>query len=311
VNVQDAIVDTYEMLGEPSDLNPYSSGTFDVSSDGAQKILGWLNRAYRVIATWRYGNGTYARFPAFHKELFFQSQVVSGTAAGGGNTTITLATGAGDDRYNGWLVKITSGTGSGQVRMIVDYDGSGFQATVHKAWDTNPDATSEYELYSRTMKFLDSSETNVGEHIALDPKDEIYTVLKVTDLTNLRNIPQGGRTYNYEQYLLSSGRPESYIWQSNSIIWNVASDEERWYRLEYLRTPADLSAADDEFEIPEPFANAIWMWAVWFGLKRNQEPDQAYAMRRDLEGLMDRARKTEEAMLDRSEAFMMPVSGGR
>lgn len=70
----------------------------------------------------------------------------SGTAQAGASTTITLAAGASatDDEYNGAIVEITSGTGSGQRRIISDYVGSTKVATVSAAWSTNPDATSVY-----------------------------------------------------------------------------------------------------------------------------------------------------------------------
>lgn len=64
-------------------------------------------------------------------------------------TTINLGSSASaiDDFYNGCLVYIYGGTGSGQVRMITDYVGSTKLATVHVAWATNPDATSDLKIY--------------------------------------------------------------------------------------------------------------------------------------------------------------------
>ncbi len=72
----------------------------------------------------------------------------TGTAQAGASTTITLASGesATDDFYNGMLVRITSGTGSGQVRRITDYVGSTKVATVDSAWTTAPDNTSVYRV---------------------------------------------------------------------------------------------------------------------------------------------------------------------
>jgi hypothetical protein len=64
-------------------------------------------------------------------------------------TTINLGAGASsiDDFYNGCIVYIYTGTGNGQVRMITDYVGSTKIATVHVAWATNPDATSDLKIY--------------------------------------------------------------------------------------------------------------------------------------------------------------------
>ena len=71
-----------------------------------------------------------------------------GTAAAGASTTITLpATGhPNDDFYNGYTVRILSGTGSGQSKTISDYNGTTKVATVSSSWGTNPDGTSVFEI---------------------------------------------------------------------------------------------------------------------------------------------------------------------
>jgi hypothetical protein len=78
-------------------------------------------------------------------------------------TTINLGSGASaiDDFYNGCVVYIYAGTGSGQVRMITDYVGSTKLATVHVAWATNPDATSDLKVY-RTLLAPYAMDTNVS-----------------------------------------------------------------------------------------------------------------------------------------------------
>ena len=67
--------------------------------------------------------------------------------AGSTSTTINLAATASatDDIYNSMTVYISSGTGSGQIKVITDYVGSTKVATV-SAWTTTPDATSVYEI---------------------------------------------------------------------------------------------------------------------------------------------------------------------
>lgn len=90
----------------------------------------------------------------------------SGTVSSSTSTTIKLSMDAHitDDYYNGWWIKITSGTGSAQVRRIRSYVGSTRTATIYSTSDqtgilgnpkpvegldftTNPDNTSSYALY--------------------------------------------------------------------------------------------------------------------------------------------------------------------
>jgi hypothetical protein len=73
---------------------------------------------------------------------------VTGTATAGASTTITLAVGssATDDYYNGLYIETTGGTGSGQVRQIIDYVGSTRVATVDSAWSVTPNNTTTYSI---------------------------------------------------------------------------------------------------------------------------------------------------------------------
>lgn len=98
----------------------------------------------------------------------------SGTAQAGAASTITLAAGAKDydDAYNDIYIKITGGTGAGQIAKIVDYVGSTKVATIDGTWSTNPDATSTYELYKG--KFVNGTAHTMDLDVAVnDTTDEI------------------------------------------------------------------------------------------------------------------------------------------
>lgn|GEM_PF-1847316 len=75
-----------------------------------------------------------------------------GIARGGQARTLVLATGDNivDDLYNGYYLSIAGGAGSGQVRRVLDYNGtSAPQATawLDRDWEVAPDETSLYRLY--------------------------------------------------------------------------------------------------------------------------------------------------------------------
>ena len=74
----------------------------------------------------------------------------TGTASAGGATSITMPTGvtwtAG--ALNAGAVRIVGGTGEGQTRTITSNSGASPDVlTTTPAWTTNPDSTSEYEVY--------------------------------------------------------------------------------------------------------------------------------------------------------------------
>ena len=72
----------------------------------------------------------------------------AGTALGGSSSTIDLSVDE-PDRNNFFInsnIQIIDGTGSGQSRKILSYDGATHRATVNINWSVNPDTTSEYEI---------------------------------------------------------------------------------------------------------------------------------------------------------------------
>lgn len=81
--------------------------------------------------------------------------LASGTAQGGANGSVTLASGASavDDYYVGCIVVTTGGTGGGgtggadnQARVITDYNGTTKVASVAPNWETNPANDTTYEV---------------------------------------------------------------------------------------------------------------------------------------------------------------------
>jgi hypothetical protein len=69
-------------------------------------------------------------------------------ASGNGNVAIALDAGASaaNDAYLGMIVRITAGTGNGQIREIYGYDGTTKIATINHPWGTNPDGTSVFRI---------------------------------------------------------------------------------------------------------------------------------------------------------------------
>jgi hypothetical protein len=70
---------------------------------------------------------------------------VASTATSGGATTLTDTTQSWvTNRWANYFLRITSGTGAGQTRIITSNTAT--VATVSVAWATNPDATSQYRI---------------------------------------------------------------------------------------------------------------------------------------------------------------------
>jgi len=106
------------------------SGTYSETTDSQEAIKDLGDSA------WATGGGTGL------------SSLSSGTAQSATATTIVLAAAevVPNDTYNGCRILITGGTGIGQSRYISDWVLATDTATVSRAWTTNPDATSTYEI---------------------------------------------------------------------------------------------------------------------------------------------------------------------
>jgi lysophospholipase L1-like esterase len=81
----------------------------------------------------------------------------SGTAQGGGASTITLASSAStvSGYYNEYYVRIAGGTGVlNEARQVTGYDGTTLIATMDSAWTTPPDATTQYVIQEGNQPFV-------------------------------------------------------------------------------------------------------------------------------------------------------------
>lgn len=303
MTVEDLLVEVFEALGEPSDLYIYDgAGAVDLTQSGSIRILKWVNRAYKRIVNWKFPNGSQVRFPMQSGEVFFKTKVISGTAVSGAAGYIELDSSVGTeaDRYNGWVLKITGGTGSGQVRLIVDFDTARL-AYVDHDFDTTPDATSTYELYKRRYWFREATAMDVDENIPMSPVNQVASVLKISDPTNSVELTDAGRIEDFADNSLAYGTPCSYVDLGESILFDVAADEEIWFRLEYSKIPDSLTALTDEPKVPVTFHEPIALYAQWLGLRRSQEWGGAYSTKRDIEDLMQTLKTSLEMSFERKD----------
>jgi hypothetical protein len=280
----------WEELGEPPNCDPLVAA-------GLARLNGWINRGYKKILFWKFGDGTQVRFPATEGEVYFKSKVVTGTIASSTTSTVVLDSGAGgnDDQYNGWVIDASS-----HVSLIVDYDGSSRTATLGATLDTAP--TGAYSLYKRHMKFCAATDVGASENITLSSVSAIKEVQRIVLIEDQTELEPGQRTETFAGSLLSPGRPTSYIRRGAQIIFDCPAEEALWYHMEYARIPEDLTTDGQEPELPETFHEAVMMWALWRGYHWMQETDMAYSTKRDLIDFMATTKSPNEMASDREDA---------
>jgi type IV pilus assembly protein PilW len=98
--------------------------------------------------------------------LYFQASLCTAAAQGAGVSTITLsaASSAVDDVYNGKIIRIVAGVGAGQYRTITDYVGATKVATVDSNWVVQPNDTSNYSLDGVSYIFDTAGHTSTNRN---------------------------------------------------------------------------------------------------------------------------------------------------
>ena len=305
MTTEELIIQLYENSLEDSRLFPYdapNSTTFDISVSGSVKCLGYLNRAYKKIVSWKRKRGKMFLFPNFYKQLNFKTSVVTDTAQAGSSDTLQLAVGSSvtDDYYNDWVVKITDGTGEGQIRIVMDYVASTTTITVNRDFDTTPDATSVYVLYKN---FFSLSEIGISD------EEIFYSPLKIYDMKNRDDLIYGSSVKVYVDNLETySSDPTEYMYYQNKLYFNFPVSEAKWYRMEYRELPGNLVNSSDEPEITEPFHEAILWYALWLVFNSKGEIDEAYSKWKYVEDLMENTILPTEGEFDRTDAGMMMLN---
>lgn len=213
-----------------------------------------------------------------------------------------------DDCLNGWIIEVTGGTGVGQKRIIADTVESTETIYLVKAWDTTPDATSTFKLYHHQYKIVPSTAADATYHIQFDPVSNFYAPEVIHDLTNQRTLHLSPNQWSMTAQRTGTGQPSVYFWDQGSIWFDVAPDDAYVYEVEYRYIPPDLTLATDEPQIPEPWHTPIVYWAMHEIYRRHQESGEAWAVKKDLQDMMNNILSQDELLYDKTYGIM-EVSG--
>lgn len=160
--------------------------------------------------------------------------VHAGTAqgAGTGNNQIQLDTGASSTNgvYDPSLVFIEAGTGAGQCRLILQYNGSTRTATVDRDWRVNPDNTSEFVIIG------DAGRESVNEGLA--------QAGTATTITLNTNASASDDAYNGQFVFIRSGTGQDQVALIEDYVGStkVATIRTRAASGQWATTPDTTSA---------------------------------------------------------------------
>ena len=154
------------------------------------------------------------------------TDTAQGPAVNGNQIQLALSASSVDGSYDPSMITIIDGTGAGQTRLIYQYEGATRIATVDRNWKVNPDATSEYIVFSHPGR------EHVNEGLA--QAGSINTI-------TLNALASGvDDAYIHQTVFIRSGEGEdqvSYVTAYNGTTkvatiepaWNIAPDNTTGY----------------------------------------------------------------------------------
>jgi hypothetical protein len=287
----------WEALGEPGNMDPAT----DISYNGGPVLLWYVNEGQREVAKWKDPqSGKPVRIHDLNSVVPYKSCVIEAAITAVNNTTspysITVDTvGTEADRYNDWVVEITSGDADGEKRYIVDSDTGVLY--VDSVFTADPAVADTVKLYKRFDLLLPSTHAWAAEHIALPAVSDLarntgnlLEVLSIVDIKNKTELESVNDAERFPAGMTDTGNPNKWYRYGNAVYYdkNVDTDD-LWLRMEYYRTPLDMDlTTNTEPDIPEIFHMAIVLWATWWGYKMTLESSKAYSTKLDLESEMKR-----------------------
>jgi len=269
--------DLFELVGRNTELDP-------ADPDGRSILDRYLRRAYEFVLSLRLPRGGRLSSSVYQlSPVFFQISPFTGQAVSGDASSIQLAGAFSAPEWllPGYAIKLTSGTGSGQFRIITAYNALSQTATVFPAWDTIPDSTTGYLLTSRRVPIVSSPQTNCV--VIPSSPNRLIDIVRLTQIKKdseerfeLKRLPQID-----ESSRLELGDPDYYALQGSVLLFDKAPEETVQIEALCRLMPEFPIQEDVEVYLPAPFEQLLILHARWWILIRYGEIQDAYAAKKD------------------------------
>ena len=340
MTLDEMIVETWDMLGKPTDITPLDRldepDSINPSLRGYRQLASWVNLGYKAITTWRTPGGQFFR----HRDMIDRKYIQWGPHdIVGEHTETTDESELGynpeehifnfpdDDFYRNnvppELVIIgIKGLGAMLPYRDVDPESTELQEIdpsleyweVYQLLDADwislayfTDADTLYTLLPLPW-VTDTSEITLYERginwsrfNVINPLDDLYAIRQLRIIDKKSNMELASRTENFTQNLLEVGTPNEYFREGRYLYFDKHVDQEYTFQLEYYREAEDLIDGNDTPTIPSRYHTPIVYWATYRGLLRYGENKDAYSLKGFLDSEMRSIIKEDDMDIDRLE----------
>lgn len=296
MTTEQMVREVFEALGEPSDLQYRDlNDQIDVTLPGWQRIVQALNTACLEIATWKWPRGRQLRFRFLEAQAPLSIAPLSGTVlthtASSHFLTCTL-TERPMDYYRNYALRFDT-----DVYRVLNsrWTGTATELILLSAPQTSL-ASRGLTASRREFQFVDQTTAAWGETvdgIAYTPAEGVpLEILNVYDLTGDRELEYENRFESFAPAAPTFGEATRYYKMARGFRLDVWPETARTFMVRYMRGPRILPADSltAEPELPENFHRAVVLHALWWGYRRAQENNSAYATKKDLDELLQQLR---------------------
>jgi len=312
MTLEEMVVQVFEIIGEPSDLEiyDYTTGTPVVNATfpGFIKIASALNTAQRVIATWKFPSGQRIRFRELKKSIFYNLMQPSGNFSNYIPVSVSKLA-ANSYRFFGTF-DITESyadaivTFGSENRLI--YSLSQANALILDA------LIDDYTITGTEAPYLSHRKIRLANPSKNDPLGRAVQVLEVLDVYDLVNKSKltSLTELNYsEQDHTALGVPVTYFKTGEGIeLFPSPNTRNLAYRIEVYAYPLAMVNATDSSELPDAFEEALILYACWKMYQRMQEVTKTAATWEQLSTLLKTLRTAYDFEQDGYDTMLTPIN---
>jgi len=290
MTLQEIVVQVFEALGEPSDLNPYATDgtTVLVTSAGWKKLVDAVNIGCLQLSTWKWPNGRQIRMRFTEDTAVFEVNQKTFVVGSWTSPTLTLTTSTVTD--NLYVGRLVVGATSGATGLVMYSSGM----TVYLTKVTGTFTTGEtVTFYQREFQFVSGTDPRTAFGIPYTAANGVpFDIVGVTELGSSTPLDE---TSKRERFLTSEstvGTPTAFYRVPKGVVFDTWPTDGLAFLIRYQRGPRTLGYTETtaEPELPAQFHYGLVLFGIWWGLRRAQESNDAYATKKDLEEFMLRTR---------------------
>jgi hypothetical protein len=262
------IEQVYELSGELTQIDPYNSstGSFDLSTTGANKVLRWLNQAQTAIVAWkRPQNAQYFAWDNGYVQKFLTRATLQAGVCGPDSTTDVIKITPPAESVG----KFIALTGIDETRQIIAQTGT--EVILDRAFDVEP-ANLGYVIMANYVEIPDD------EHwLAIS---QVFSLPDKIELTLIRD-----RGY-FAGDEINVDVPTRFYRSGKRIYFDAVSRETLKLSLIVLEAPPKLTSSDQVPVVYEQFHYAFVIWTMIQVFGMAQETNMKYSFTKQFEEIM-------------------------